>query len=211
MAHVMPFNRHTDRYEEWFEEHANAYTAELRALRLLLPRTGRGLEIGVGSGRFASPLGLRLGVDPSGRMAAIAREKGIQVAIGTGERLPVKSGSLDYILIVTTICFFDDILQALREAARALRQRGSIIIGLIDKTSELGRFYQAHKEENVFYREATFYSVEDVLYVLEEIDFKEFSFAQTLFSALNRIDESEPVREGFGEGAFVVIRGVYNG
>ena len=35
-------------YEEWFERNTFAYEAELQAVRLLLPTSGTGMEIGVG-------------------------------------------------------------------------------------------------------------------------------------------------------------------
>ncbi len=40
-----------------------AYDSELEAIVQILPKSGRALEIGVGSGRFAAPLNLELGVD----------------------------------------------------------------------------------------------------------------------------------------------------
>jgi hypothetical protein len=55
---VEPFEHYLGKYEDWFERHRFAYEAELHALRLLLPKRGTGLEIGVGTGRFAVPLTL---------------------------------------------------------------------------------------------------------------------------------------------------------
>jgi hypothetical protein len=50
------FDWYPDRYDSWFEGHPGIYAAELRALGALRPESARGLEIGVGCGRFASPL-----------------------------------------------------------------------------------------------------------------------------------------------------------
>ncbi len=63
-----PFDAEHGRYEAWFEHHPLAYHSELLAVRAVLPWQGRGIEIGVGSGRFAGPLGVGLGIDPSGPM-----------------------------------------------------------------------------------------------------------------------------------------------
>ena len=53
------------RYEAWFTRNPAAYHSELLAVRALLPWQGLGLEIGAGTGRFAAPLGVTVGVDPS--------------------------------------------------------------------------------------------------------------------------------------------------
>jgi len=68
--------------------------------------------------------------------------------------------------------------------------------------------YQQHKNENVFYRVATFYSVDEVVSHLKMAGFKVFNFAQTIFHNLAEIKGIEPVREGYGEGSFVVVRAV---
>ena len=58
MPRIAPFEAHQERYDSWFERHAAAYYSELLAVRALLPWEGRGLEVGVGTGRFAAPLGV---------------------------------------------------------------------------------------------------------------------------------------------------------
>ena len=65
MPKTKPFDSQIDRYERWFEEHPFAYQSELRAVQELLPKDGRGIEIGGGTGRFAGPLGIRYGIEPS--------------------------------------------------------------------------------------------------------------------------------------------------
>lgn len=67
-----PFNSHHRRCEAWFSRHQAAYLSELFVVRALLPWEGKGLEIGVGTGRFAAPLGVEVGVDPSKEMLAYA-------------------------------------------------------------------------------------------------------------------------------------------
>ena len=65
MARTEPFEAHPERYDAWFERHDAACVSELLALRPFVPLAGRGPEIGVGSGRFAAPLGVQVGIDPS--------------------------------------------------------------------------------------------------------------------------------------------------
>lgn len=208
MEKVEPFDRYADRYEGWFERNRHAYESELLAVKRLLPESGVGVEVGVGTGRFAEPLGIKVGVDPSARVGEVARRRGIEVIAGVGEDLPFRDSQFDLVLFVTTICFLDDVEGALREAHRVLKPGGATVIGFVDKNSPLGKSYQQRKGENVFYSVATFLSVEEVVQVLERVGFKDFTFAQTIFQSLAEIDDIEPVREGYGEGSFVVVKGL---
>jgi len=108
MARTEPFDAHSQEYEQWFDRNHLAYQSELEAVRAQLPETGEGFEIGVGSGLFAAPLGIRHGVEPSEAMRELARQRGIEVVPGVAENLPYNDGSFDYALMVTTICFVDD-------------------------------------------------------------------------------------------------------
>jgi ubiquinone/menaquinone biosynthesis C-methylase UbiE len=206
MPKAAPFEEYTDRYEGWFEEHEAAYQSELEALRRLLPTPGYGVEIGVGSARFAAPLGLQVGLDPADEMLAYARERGIDVIKGVAEHLPFKNETFDTALIVTTICFVDDIPRTLTEAERILEPSGHLVIGYIDKNSPVGQVYEETKEENPFYREAVFVSTEELIEALEAAGFTEFEFVQTIYHWLDEIDGPEPIEEGYGDGSFVGIK-----
>lgn len=208
MEKIEPFERYWQEYDEWFERNQTAYESELRAIRTLLPATRNGVEIGVGSGRFAAPLGIKVGVDPSAAMCAIARQRGIEVAEGVAEALPFGDESFFLALMVTTICFVDDVELALIEAYRVLRPGGCLMIGLIDKGSPLGMFYEAHKDKSKFYGEATFYSVDEIVSFLKKAGFGDFSFVQTIFHDPADIKELEPVKEAYGQGSFAVIKAV---
>lgn len=102
---VRIFEQHAREYDRWFEEHAYAYESEVLAVRTLLPRSGRGLEVGVGTGRFAAPLGITVGVEPAHAIASIARERGIRVYEASAEALPFADESFDFVVMATTICF----------------------------------------------------------------------------------------------------------
>jgi ubiquinone/menaquinone biosynthesis C-methylase UbiE len=200
-----PFEEHHERYEDWFDRHWAAYVSELLALRPFVPLEGRGLEIGVGSGRFAAPLGVQVGIDPSSAMLTHAAARGIEVHTGTAENLPFGDDSFDHALVVTTICFVDSAEQMLSEARRVLKPGGRLVIGFIDRESHLGQHYLEHQDESIFYREATFYSADEVEALLEENGFVITSWAQTLARPLPETIEIEAVRPGRGECAFVVV------
>lgn len=206
MAKIEPFERFALRYEAWFSRHGFAYESELQAVRSLLPKEGEGVEIGVGSGRFAAPLGIKLGIDPSLRMLKLAKRRGVEVVGGVAEALPLPASQFDFALMVTTLCFLDDVETALRETWRVLKPGGCLVIGFIDRESALGRLYQQRKGEDVFYREAAFHSVEEVTAHLKKAGFEKPRFAQTIFRNLPEITCTEPVRKGYGKGSFVVVK-----
>lgn len=206
MPRVESFEKNVDKYEAWFERNRAAYESELEALRAVLPKSGEGLEVGVGTGRFAASLGVSVGVDPSYAMGKLAMERGIEVRYGVGENLPCEDSSFDFILLVTTICFLDDVPAALGEAYRVLTSGGYILVGFIDRESSLGKVYEQRKQESEFYRDATFLSVNEVVHHLKQAGFRDFVFRQTIFQNPKEMKQPDPVRPGYGEGSFVVVR-----
>ena len=205
MPKIESFEQHSDAYDAWFLENADKYEAELGLIRRLLPPSGaRGIEIGVGSGKFAVPFGIRIGVEPSREMALKARQHGIQVIAGVAEHLSLSDDCFDFILMVTTICFVDDVAAAFAEAWRVLKPGGGLIVGFVDKESDLGRRYEANRGQSRFYREATFFSTREVVDHLEAMGFRIDRIEQTLIPG----DKSGRILEGFGQGAFVGLRGV---
>jgi ubiquinone/menaquinone biosynthesis C-methylase UbiE len=92
-------------------------------------------------------------------MRIIARSRGIDVTDGIAESLPFNDKQFEYVLMVTTICFLDDVNAALKEVFRVLKSHGFFIVGFIDKESFLGHQYQIHKDENPFYKVVNFYLV----------------------------------------------------
>lgn len=202
-----PFNGNPIRYDRWFNKYKSVYKSELLAIKTLFPESAnKGLEIGVGTGRFAILLGIEWGIEPSKRMREIARRRGIIVIGGIAENLPFSDNLFDVVLFVTTICFINNLITSLEEAYRVLKPEASLIIAFIDKDSLLGKLYQKCKDNNIFYSVANFYSVDEVLYGLKRANFKNFEFKQTIFHHLEEIKKPEQVKDGYGEGSFVVVR-----
>jgi len=206
MPRTAPFEAHHRRYDDWFVRHAAAYQSELLAIRALLPWRGLGLAICVGTGRFAAPLGVQVGIDPAREVLDYAANRGILTVQAIAETLPFSDSSFDYALSVTTICFVDDATAMLAEAYRVLKPGGELVIGFIDRTSDLGQHYLAHQAENVFYREATFYSADEVEQLLRDTGFTKPVWVQTLSKMLDETREIEPLHTGRGQGAFVVVK-----
>ena len=200
------FDRYAQKYDAWYDKNKFAYLSELKALNKMLPKKGKGLEIGVGTGRFAGPLGIQFGIDPSRKMLKIARKRDIKVRLGSGENLPFKRASFDYAAIIITLCFVKEPLNVFREVRRVLKKNGKLIIGAIDKDSFLGKFYR--RKKSVFYRQARFFNIEEISAMLRDAGFKRLSYLQTLFSFPENIVSIEEPLGGFGKGGFVIIKAV---
>ncbi len=198
------FNEFSKQYDLWYEKNKALYISEISAIKPHL-EAGLSLEVGVGSGRFAGPLKVDFGVDPSFEMLKMAKDRGIKVLRGVAENLPFKKEIFDSVLLVVTLCFLKEPEVSLLEIKRVLKSEGRIIVAFVDKDSFLGKIYLDKKDKSVFYQEAQFYSSSEVCELLEKAGFKPLLFTQTLFRPPEEITQPEPVKEGYGEGGFVVI------
>jgi SAM-dependent methyltransferase len=205
MPKISAFEERAAAYDTWFDANPALHQVELDAIRGLIPAGGNGLEIGAGTGRFAAPLGLAIGVEPSFAMATLAKARGIEILGGMAEALPIADRTFDFALMMTVVCFLDDPIAAFREAHRILKPQGALILGFIDKDSELGRRYSQRKDLSSFYRQATFYSVADLESRLLAAGFTDFAFRQALFPSATGVQQ---VEEGHGTGSLVVVRAV---
>jgi len=206
MAKHQVFDNYIEQYEKWFEGNYYVYQSELKAIRQLLPSEGKGLEIGVGSGIFAQPLGIKEGCDPSDTMRKKAIERGINAVYGIAENLPYPSGSFDFALMVTTICFVDDPDKSIAEVYRILKNKGKFIISFVDKDSPLGKQYLKHKNESIFYKDATFFSTLEIVDLLKKNKFEITNTVQTVFGKLDEVKQIQDPIDSFGIGSFVVIK-----
>jgi len=197
------FNKHYKKYDSWYDKHKFAFLSELSAIKKAIPSSGRGLEIGVGTGRFASALGISTGIDISEKMLAIAQRRGVSVRRGCGEKIPFPDSSFGYVAIIITLCFVKDAKTVLKESARVLKKKGKIIIGIIDKMSFLGKAYQSKK--SIFYKHAKFFSVKKAAGLLKETGFRQLRYYQTISVLPGEMRKLEKPRKGFGRGGFVVI------
>ncbi len=88
------FDRIAASYDQWYEttEGRAIFVAELECLRLICESFhGQWLEVGVGTGRFASNLGIARGIDPSMPMLKMAAKRGI---LATNSLVFMRSGHL---------------------------------------------------------------------------------------------------------------------
>jgi ubiquinone/menaquinone biosynthesis C-methylase UbiE len=214
---VTVFDERAEEYDLWFEENKCILQAEINALRPFVPRIGTGLEVGVGTGRFAASLGVEVGIDPARRALQIAQARAIKVCQAFGECLPFEANHFDYVLLVTIDPFVPDVTCLLNEIWRVLKPNGFLILGMIDKSSALGQMYEAHKEEDPFYQVAQFHTADEIITYLEQTGFKVIQASQTITGIPDTKANTKQVQEGYaidalqiqeghGEGAFVSLK-----
>ena len=197
------FDKYCKKYDDWYDRNKFAYMSELEAIKKVLPKKGECLEIGVGTGRFAVPLGIATGIDPSKKMVEIAGKRGVNVKLGTGENLPFSNAGFDCILMVVSISFVENPRKVIEESHRVLKNNGKIVMGIIDRNSFLGKFYQ--KKKSVFYKSAHLFSVDEVSDLLKAAGFKQVLYYQTLFDLPEKMNSVDKLRNGFGKGGFVIV------
>ncbi len=158
------FERFAADYDRWFIDHATVYREELgRIQRVTGIFPARSLEIGMGSGRFAVPLGIHLGLEPSGALSLMAQERGREVIRGIAEQLPFQRDLFHAVLMVTVLCFLDDPALAVREVYRILKPRGVFYLAFIKRDGEIARRYTDSIDKGRFLSHAKFYSRDEVV------------------------------------------------
>ncbi|MDQ0989098.1 class I SAM-dependent methyltransferase [Streptomyces sp. V3I7] len=99
--------------------------------------TGRVLEVAVGTGRSLPHYapGTRItGIDLSPAMLGIARRRAADLGIdaelleGDAQALPFENGSFDTVVCALALCSIPEPAEALREMARVLRPRGTLLL-----------------------------------------------------------------------------------
>lgn len=205
MLNFNPFDKYYKEYDGWFDKNKYTYLSELRLLKSLLPKNKIGLEIGIGSGRFAMPLKIKYGIDNAQNMVDFCKQKGIEAYYASAEKPPFKNDFFDFVLLNNTVCFLLDLDIVFKEIFRVLKKDGILIVGFIDKDSFLGDYY-SKKVNSKFYKLANFYSSLDILLFLAKNNFFNYKIKQTLFSLPKEIKNIEKIKDFYGEGGFVAIK-----
>ncbi len=182
-----PFGDIAFRYDRWYDtpEGAAVLAEELAGLRLVNSDfAGDWLEIGVGTGRFAAALGIAEGIDPSPSMLALAAKRGIRTRIGVAEDLPYPCHSFDGLLMVAALCFVEDKPRALRQCARVLRPKGTLVVGTIPSDGPWGHHYTRKGQEgHPVYSHARFATIDETVNLAATAGFVVIEAASALFWA----------------------------
>ena len=206
------FDVFAERYDNWYDKPfgKSAFRLEKECIEFLCEDLAKPfLEVGVGTGRFAAALNVEYGVDRSIGVSRFAKKRGIKVVKGDGQKLPFADESFGAVFIVVTLCFVDDPLKLLEEAARVSKKDGSIILGLILKESPWAAFYEKKGEKgNVFYKIARFYSFEEVESMLGNVGLQIEEMRSTMFQrpTVNPLDFEFSRKGFFKEAGFIAIK-----
>ncbi len=201
------FDRRTKEYDRWFEN-SPLFDIELSALHNLETEFDHpGLEIGVGSGRFARELLIDYGLDPAFNPLILAGGRGIEVIHARGESLPFAPDAMAAVYILFTLCFIADPLRVLEESFRVLWPRGHLILGFIPSTGPWGQYLQRKKAEgHPFYRYASFYDGKALAKILQDLFFSVVESRATLFQPPEELTSLESSRQGIRrEAGFQII------
>ena len=204
-----PFEARADTYDAWFDDTGKLiFACEVAALKKVLsslPDTW--LEVGVGTGRFAQALGIKTGIDPSGKMLEIARKRGIEVFQARGEERVFDKEKFGTVFLLLALCFIDLPLPVLKEANRILKSGGKLVIGMVLKDSPWGKYYQKKKEDgHFFYRHATYHSYREMEEILAASGFAIEREISTLFQGPGEVKDLEIPVEGYlPDAGFTVI------
>ena len=203
-----PFDNLASAYDAWFEDEGKLiFAIEVEAFRKILPSLPEPwLEVGAGSGRFAKTLKIKTGVDPSAKLSAIARRRGINVFPGRGEERLFDEETFGTVFLIVTLCFVDSPLDVLQETYRILKPGGKIVLGLVLRDSPWGQYYMTKKnEEHRFYRHASFYSYQEVTQLLEQTGFAVEKVISTLLQKPDKVEAKEMPLEIFSPDAGFTI------
>ncbi|MGB9831134.1 MAG: class I SAM-dependent methyltransferase [Fervidicoccus fontis] len=197
------FDERTKEYDSWFDKQQKIYKSEVD-LAKRFPCISPCLEIGVGTGRFAKPLNVEFGIDPSVSSLKISAEKGIEVIRATAEYLPLRDESFNTAYLIVTLCFVEDPNRTLLEAFRILKPEGKLVTCVVPLDSQWGSFYEEKKKkgETFFYKEAVFFTKKEIKEMISNAGF----ILEKFGSVLHYPPNSSPVPEepSFNEnGSFV--------
>ncbi|MBN1804978.1 MAG: class I SAM-dependent methyltransferase [Sedimentisphaerales bacterium] len=182
---AFPFNLTAKSYDQWYDTFRGRqiFDAELECLQSVSPICeGRWLEVGVGTGRFASRMGIKEGIDSSAAMLELAAWRGITTYSGYAEDLPFEMSSFGGILMTFTLCFIELPEKALNQCQRVLKPDGQLLIGLILADGPWGKAYQEKKNHgHPIYSHARFLTIENTIAIAKKSGFGLQRSACTLF------------------------------
>jgi len=147
MSDSPAFDLFANAYDAWFADNRDLLQSEVLLIAHAWPGDGRALSVGCGTGLFETILardhGIRVhaGIEPADGMAAIARERGIEVAIGTAETADLGEGAFDIVLFNGSTSYIRDLTQVFRRTHAALRPGGHVVVVDVPRESGYGVLY----------------------------------------------------------------------
>ncbi|GAA0892799.1 class I SAM-dependent methyltransferase [Fulvivirga kasyanovii] len=197
-----PFDAIAQEYDRWFDDHKNTFLSDVEAIKFFLPNSGKGLDIGAGTGRFAAELGIQYGIEPSKNMAQIAKRRGIDISIGKAENMPYPDEAFDFAILIAVDHFILEPEKAYREIFRVLAKEGKLLVGTLHKDGEVAQ-KRMNMDDPGTNKNVCFRTVEETVKQLKKAGFSGFKTCQTLLTV--HPDKAEKPTPGHDKGSFVVI------
>jgi hydroxymethylpyrimidine/phosphomethylpyrimidine kinase len=219
---VAAFEEKAEDFDAWFAKNEAVFESEFLAEKRFFENPGTAVSIGVGSGLFASRLGIEFGVEPSQDMARLAERRGIKVKAGTAENVPFEDETFETVLLGTVLSYVQARNQAVKEAFRILRPGGHVVVSFVAREGSYTMLYDLayltgrHDPERAprhpypvkFIKGANWISTSEVTNLLKEAGFVDLRYVQTLTRHPKYTNDSieEPV-EGYEKGDYIVVQG----
>ncbi|MEA2005248.1 MAG: bifunctional hydroxymethylpyrimidine kinase/phosphomethylpyrimidine kinase [Acidobacteriota bacterium] len=221
---LMPsaFEEAAEDFDAWFDKNRIIFETELLAEKYFLKNPGDAVSIGVGSGLFASKLGIQYGVEPAEEMAKLARKRGIKVKIGTAENIPFPNERFDTVLLSTVLSYVKNAQKAVDEAYRILKPGGQVVVSFLAREGSYAMMYdlaylRGQHDYSIspeypypvkFIKGTHWNSTREIVDLLQKAGFVDLKYRQTLtVHPKYSNEEIEKSVEGYKKGDYVVIQG----
>ena len=233
MSTPTSFDLFANDYDAWFAENQELLESEVRLLAHVWPeeaRRGRALSVGCGTGLFEAILrrdhGIAIthGIEPAEGMAAIARQRDMEVALGTAEEADFGSGAFSLLMFNGSTSYVRDLAAVFDRAHRALRPGGHVLVVDVPRESGFGLLYCLAGQLGTwdhpllrgaaprspypmpFVQAATWHTTAERIEALHEAGFEVVRTAQTLTTHPVRAgEEVEAPRDGHESGDYVAV------
>jgi SAM-dependent methyltransferase len=230
MTDAPAFDLFANDYDAWFADNRDLLQSEVLLLAYAWPGGGRALSVGCGTGLFEAILArdhgitVHAGVEPAEGMAAIARQRGMQVTVGTAEHADLGDADFDIVLFNGSTSYIRDLAAVFRRAHAALRPGGHVVVVDVPRESGYGvlyglanalgtwdhPFFAGVKPDAAyplpFVQAATWHTTAERITALEAAGFEVLRTAQTLTRhPVFAPHGVEPPRDGHDAGDYVAI------
>lgn len=230
MSDSPAFDLFANDYDAWFADNRDLLESEVRLIAHAWPGDGEALSVGCGTGLFETILArehgvhIQHGVEPAEGMAAIARERGMTVSIGTAEAAELGEATVDILMYNGSTSYVPDLKAAFAKAHRALRPGGHVVVVDVPRESGYGVLYclanalgtwdhpvfEGVKPDAAyplpFVQAATWHTTAERIAALEACGFEVVRTAQTLTRhPVNAPHGVEMPRDGHDAGDYVAI------
>ncbi len=224
------FDRYANAYDAWFMDNENLLYSEVKLVAHFLKNAGRTLSIGCGTGLMekimSDEMGINItdGIEPSADMMAIAVSRGMNVRQGTAEDTNFGTEEYDTVLFNGCPSYITNLDTAIKNAYKALKPGGKIILIDVPKDSSYGTMYNLAltlgtwehpllndvKPKSEYPIElvkvAKWRTTQEKIDLLNANNFSNLLFAQTLTTQpLYSNCEIEEPTEGYYKGSYVAI------